>query len=481
MTFRRRRFRWGALGAALLSCGAALAHVGSPDVFFEGQAGPYALTVVVRPPGVVPGVAQVEVLVRAGTNEIQAVRVQPVTHASKDLGAPVPDLLRRSLSDPQFFTGEVWFMASGSYGLRVIVEGARGSGQVNVPVPSVAKSTTTMERGLGALLLGLMVFLVVGAVSVVGAAVREGQLPPGVAADSGGLRRGRLATGIALLLCLAVLWFGNNWWGAEAAAYMRYIYKPLQMAATVHATDGVARLALELKEPGWLNRRLDDLVEDHGHLMHLFLVRVPQKDAFYHLHPKQVEGARFEKVLPAMRAGRYRLFADVVHQSGFPETVMAEADLPEVKAGELVGDDSAFAPRLEITAVGPAPDENVRIIWDRPMEIVARKPVSLVFRVEDGEGRPVANLEPYMGMPGHAVVVRSDFSVFAHVHTTGSVPMAAFQAFEKPGAGGHSMHRVGAQVSFPYGFPQPGDYRIWVQVKRGGRVLTAVFDCTVKG
>ena len=88
-----------------------------------------------------------------------------------------------------------------------------------------------------------------------------------------------------------------------------------------------------------------------------------------------------------------------------------------------------------------------------------------------------------MGMPGHAAFVRSDRSVFAHVHPSGSVPMAALALTQpdNPHAG-HTMADAGlpAEVSFPYGFPKPGDYRIYVQVKRGGAILTGVFGARVE-
>ena len=125
------------------------------------------------------------------------------------------------------------------------------------------------------------------------------------------------------------------------------------------------------------------------------------------------------------------------------------------------------------------------MIWDRGARPVrAREPYEFRFHVEDPSGRPAEGMELYMGMLGHAAFVRHDRSVFAHVHPSGSVPMAALSltADADPHAGHMMMQQSGlpAAVSFPYGFPKPGDYRIIVQVKRSGRVETGVFDAHVE-
>ena len=53
--------RWRARAAALALAAMSMAHVGSPDTFFGGKAGPYDVRISVRLPGVIPGSAQVTV------------------------------------------------------------------------------------------------------------------------------------------------------------------------------------------------------------------------------------------------------------------------------------------------------------------------------------------------------------------------------------------------------------------------------------
>jgi len=71
----------------------AAAHIGSPSVFFEGAAGAYPIRVVVRPPGVVPGLAEINVRVLAG--EARRVTALPVYYRTGRKGAPPPDVAER--------------------------------------------------------------------------------------------------------------------------------------------------------------------------------------------------------------------------------------------------------------------------------------------------------------------------------------------------------------------------------------------------
>ena len=101
-------------------------HVGSPDVYLEGAAGPYPVLVTVRPPVVIPGVAEVEV--RALGEGVERVSITPTPMSGPGAQfAPAPDQTKRDAVDRRFFTGTLWMMSRGSWQVRVRVEGANGA------------------------------------------------------------------------------------------------------------------------------------------------------------------------------------------------------------------------------------------------------------------------------------------------------------------------------------------------------------------
>ncbi len=464
-------------------CAPLEAHIGSPDVFHEGMAGPYRLLIAIRPPPVIPGVAEIEI--RSATPGIGRIRIVPLplTGAGASF-APTPDVASRSNQDPNFFTGSLWMMSTGAWQVRVEAEGKDGKGQLSIPVPTLPARTLKMQPILGTALFLLMLVLAAGLVSIVGAGALEGQLEPGLKPSKTEEKRSRTLRVVTAVLVLGMAALGNAWWNAEAGVYSRNVYKPLQVAPSL---EGNSRLKLLITDPGWLGfRKTDDFIPDHGHLMHLFLLRVPRMDGVWHLHPSQTESGVFEHDLPDIPAGRYQVFADVVHANGLPETMTAELDMPAVTGKPLSGDDSAAT----ASPIESADAERTRaelpdgalMIWERgSLGVNVLTPFR--FRIQDKAGNPVRDMELYMGMPGHAIFVKTDRTVFAHVHPSGSSPMASLTLADPSLAHGAHAARAPAlpsAVSFPFAFPKPGFYRVFVQVKRSGKVQTGVFDAEVQ-
>jgi hypothetical protein len=478
------------------------AHVGSPNVFYDGDAGPYPLRVIVRPPIVVPGLAEITVRLKQGRAD--EVTVQPIQWRAGPKGAPPPDAAAPVPGTSDLWSAQLWLMESSSYSVRVQVKGPAGEGTALVPVTAMPMEVLRMKKGMGIILAGLGLFLFAGAVTLVGAAVRESVLVPGEAPTPRRRTGARAVSVLAALFFACVLWGGKSWWDSVDARAQARIFKPFAVKTAAHMEGGRAVLAMKIDDGR--SKDWTPLMPDHGKLMHMFLVREPALDAFAHVHPVPKGKEEFRAALPPLPPGSYRVYADVVHESGFPQTLVDMVRIPvapgaESAAGLQPDPDDSWRAAVPDSPTGAGPRQSVLddgsiMLWHQ-VPLTVDQETDLRFEVRTAGGAPVP-LEPYMGMQGHAAVTRGDGEVFVHLHPMGSINMAAQQSFARKDAEAglapataaiagtdHSMHArhgeaASSVVSFPYAFPQAGRHRIWVQVKSAGKVLTGVFDAEVK-
>ena len=478
------------------------AHIGTLDVFFAGKAGPYDVQVSVRPPGVIPGLAQITI--RVAGSDVRRVTAQAAQWNLGTRGAPAPDEAEPVAGTPGLYATQLWFMTQSSYAINVAVDGARGSGRTVIPVNAVATKRLPMIPALGWTLAGLGVFLTIGMLTIVRTATAESTLAPGEEPDARRMWRGRGAAAAAAVVVCALIVGGWNWWNGVDGAYARRIFRPMEASASVRSDSTGRVIRLTIGDQRWIRREMSPLVPDHGKLMHLFLVRAPAMDALAHLHPVRIDSAAFDAALGTVPGGRYRFYADVVHESGFSQTLTGEVEVPAMLAhGQLRDSDDAVWTAVASTGDSVRFSDSTIAIWHRPTALTAGSDALLRFSVVAPNGSPV-ELEPYLGMPAHALVARDDASVFAHLHAGGSFAMVSQQVLEaiqrgdtlpsvRPGSSprailpaspsamsAHAPARWrGDSLAIPFAFPKGGQYRVWLQVRHGGAIQTAAFDVAV--
>lgn len=210
-------------------------------------------------------------------------------------------------------------------------------------------------------------------------------------------------------------------------------------------------------EPGttmdWTFRIVDDggqVVTDfeaaHGRRSHLIVVR-RDLTRFQHRHPElEPDGTWRVENLALPDPGVYRAFVDVV-VDGNPTTL--GFDLFASGAGEV--DARPGSSRLA-TAGG----YEIELLTG---EIAARERVRLPFAVRR-DGDPVPELDQYLGALGHLVALREGDLAYLHVHPEATAPDSG-------------------RVEFGARFPTPGRYRLFLQAKPEGNLITTRFDVRV--
>jgi hypothetical protein len=193
----------------------------------------------------------------------------------------------------------------------------------------------------------------------------------------------------------------------------------------------------------------------HERAFHLFVVS-RELDYFSHLHPKLERDGSLTIDLQPPRPGIYQLYTDFVPKGGAPQLVQRTL----VTAGyerSLNGERPHFAPDLAAKVV-----DEVRVGLDLSPPVEGREQIIRIRLDHAATGAPITDLQPYLGAPGHMMIVSEDLADAVHSH-----PVELLSA------------RTGPEIAFQTTFPRSVHYRIWAQFQRANQVLTAAFTVAV--
>jgi hypothetical protein len=197
---------------------------------------------------------------------------------------------------------------------------------------------------------------------------------------------------------------------------------------------------------GCNGKAIRDFDPEAGKLLHLIVTR-SDLTGYQHLHPRLRADGTFEIAIATARPGRYRAIADFV-----------------VDGRKYVLATTLVAPGRSADMPLPRPGLNARtggydVELQRPAVLKAGEDAQLTFRITR-DGRPVRDLQPYLGAYGHLVALHAPDLSYSHVHPNGE-------------------DRRGGLITFDTEFHTHGSYRLFLQFQTAGRVHTAAFTQTV--
>ncbi|KUL34352.1 hypothetical protein ADL22_30295 [Streptomyces sp. NRRL F-4489] len=192
---------------------------------------------------------------------------------------------------------------------------------------------------------------------------------------------------------------------------------------------------------------------EHGKELH-FIVASRDLSVFRHLHPRRAADGTWSTPADLPAAGGYRVFADFTPEGA--------------QEGRTLGADLAVTGTYRPAELPPpaatAETDGYRVTLDGTLRPGA--PAALTLRVTK-DGKPVTDLDPYLGAYGHLVALRSGDLAYLHVHPNGEA--------------GDRRTPAGPEVSFTATAPSAGTYRLFLDFRHRGTVHTAAFTVRTAG
>ena len=240
-----------------------------------------------------------------------------------------------------------------------------------------------------------------------------------------------------------------------------------------------AMLRFGIFHPG-TGQRVTRFETVHEQRYHLFVIS-QDLEYFRHIHPEQQRDGTWSVDVVLPKAGYYKVLSDFFPGLGSAQFIAR----PLVTAGydgDLVASSARLVPDTAPTKVV---DDVTATVSYSPSTFVAGQWGHLTFHLTDtASGRPITDLQSYLGAMGHTLIMSEDMVHYVHSHPINLLPGSGDDGppeFLIPPGTDLETLRGGPDVTFEGLIPTPGRYRAWAQFRRHDRVYTFPFTFEATG
>ena len=238
-----------------------------------------------------------------------------------------------------------------------------------------------------------------------------------------------------------------------------YALELTTVPAAVKAGEPVT-LTFTIRHPG-TNAAITSYEVVHEKRYHLFVVS-RDMEFFEHIHPQELPDGRWTIQTTLPKAGDYRILSDFLPTGGSPQFIGRTLETVGF-TGDLESQAPHLTPDVDVTKTVGSVTAHLEL---EPAPLVEGQFAHLGFMLTDAKtGRPVTDLQPYLGAFGHALILSEDMRDYVHAH-----PFEDLDVSKTSG---------GPTVTFEGYMPKAGRYRAWSQFQRNGDVITIPFTVNV--
>ena len=210
----------------------------------------------------------------------------------------------------------------------------------------------------------------------------------------------------------------------------------------------------------------------HDRQYHLFLIS-QDMEYFQHIHPRELADGTWTIDVTLPKAGYYKVLSDFLPSGGASQFI-AQPLITAGYRGDLIGDAARLVPDETLRKIDG--DITATVTYDPPQFAVGLYGHMMYHLTDTATGKPITDLQTYLGAFGHTLIMSEDMAEYVHSHPLdilakpdddGGPPTFVIA----PGADLETL-RGGPDVTFEGLMPKPGRYRAWTQFRRRDKLHT---------